>query len=228
MPIPTRISSSWRQLARRLAGGALLVVATASAGATGFQPVESIRAAALSVADTGEEADASLDPALRMPRCAQPLQARRSGAATVEVACPDGWRLFVPVRMRRHQTVLVLARSVAAGEPITADSFMTQQRDAARIAGAAIADPADAIGRSARRTLVAGSVLTAGDLVAPRLVRRGDTIALISGQDGIEVRMAGRALADAGARERISVENLSSRRVVQGTVDDAGNVRVGR
>ena len=226
LPLSTRIA--WRRLAVRLALGALLAAWGASAVANPFQPVESIRAAALSTAEAGEEADASLDPALRMPRCAQPLQARRTGAATVEVACPEGWRLFVPLRVRRQQSVLVLSRSVAAGEAITADTFMTQQRDATRIAGAAIADPAEAIGRSARRTLVAGSVLTAGDLVTPRLVRRGDTIALVSSQGGIEVRMAGRALADAGVRERVSVENLSSRRVVQGTVDEAGDVRVGR
>lgn len=207
--------------------GALLGMAAASAAASGFHPVESIRAAALATAEAGEEAEVTLDPALRMPRCAQDLQARRSGAATVEVACPEGWRLFVPLRVRRHQTVLVLSRSVAAGEPITADTFIAQQRDASRIAGAAIADPAEAIGRNARRTLVAGSVLTANDLVTPRLVRRGDTIALVSQQGGIEVRMAGRALADAGVRERVSVENLSSRRVVQGTVNEAGDVRVG-
>lgn len=215
------------QPVRRAALAALLAFATTAAATEGFQPVESIRAAALSTAESGEEADVTLDPALRMPRCNQPLQARRSGGATVEVACPEGWRLFVPLRVRRHQTVLVLSRSVASGETITADTFAAQQRDATRIAGAAIADPAEAIGRSARRTLVAGSVLTAGDLVTPRLVRRGDTIALVSRQGGIEVRMAGRALADAGVRERVSVENLASRRVVQGTVDEAGDVRVG-
>ncbi|MDR6990883.1 flagellar basal body P-ring formation chaperone FlgA [Luteimonas sp. 3794] len=207
--------------------GALLGMAAASAAASGFHPVDAIRAAALSTAEAGEDAEVTLDPALRMPRCAQDLQARRSGAATVEVACPEGWRLFVPLRVRRHQTVLVLSRSVAAGEPITADTFIAQQRDASRIAGAAIADPSEAIGRNARRTLVAGNVLTANDLVTPRLVRRGDTIALVSQQGGIEVRMAGRALADAGVRERVSVENLSSRRVVQGTVNEAGDVRVG-
>lgn len=215
------------RLAHRSAAAALLAVVAITAAASGFQPVESIRAAALSTAQTGEEADVSLDPALRMPQCPQGLQARRSGAATVEVSCPEGWRLFVPLRVSRHQTVLVLSRTVAAGEAITADTFMAQQRDATRIAGAAIADPAEAIGRSARRTLVAGSVLTAGDLVTPRLVRRGDTIALVSNRGGIEVRMAGRALADAGVRERVSVENLSSRRVVQGMVDETGNVQVG-
>lgn len=222
-----RTSRCRSRFACRIAIIALLAVAATTTAASSFQPVDSIRTAALSTAESGEEADVSLDPALRMPLCAQALQARRSGAATVEVSCPEGWRLFVPLRVRRHQTVLVLSRSVAAGEPITADTFNTQQRDVTRIAGAAIADPAEAVGRSARRTLVAGSVLTAADLVTPRLVRRGDTIALVSLRGGIEVRMAGRALADAGVRDRVSVENLSSRRVVQGTVDEAGDVRVG-
>lgn len=229
MPASIQDRRPWHRLPARLAAWLLVAgLAVPVAQAASFQPVDSIRNAALSVAGAGEEAEANLDPALRMPMCSQPLEARRTAAATVEVACPSGWRLFVPVRVRRSQTVLVLARSVASGETITADVFTTEARDTTRIAGAAIADPAEAVGRSARRTLVAGSVLTAGDLVAPRLVRRGDTIALISRQDGIEVRVAGKALADAGARERVSVENLSSRRVVQGTVDEAGDVIVSR
>lgn len=224
-----RIDSPRRHRALRTVVCALLMLlATSAAAAPTFQEVESIRAAALSVAGEGEDAEANLDPALRMPRCDQPLEARRSAATTVEVACPAGWRLYVPVRVRRSQTVLVLSRSVPSGATITADVFTAEQRDATRITGAAIASPGEAVGRSARRTLVAGSVLTANDLVAPRLVRRGDTIALVSRQSGIEVRMAGKALSDGGASERVSVENLSSRRVVQGTVDADGNVIVGR
>ena len=75
---------------------------------------------------------------------------------------------------------------------------------------------------------MAGSVLTGADLVAARLVRRGDTISLVSRQDGVEVRMVGRALADAGERERVSAENLSSRKVVQGVVNGDGEVVVSR
>ena len=35
-------------------------------------------------------------------------------------------------------------------------------------------------------------------------------------------------MGDAGENERVSVENLSSRRIVQGTVDAAGDVIVAR
>jgi len=200
---------------------------TGALAAAGFQPVDSITAAALS-AVPGGQGEASVDPALRMPACPQPLQAHQATAGTVEVACPDGWRLYVPVRQRRSQTVVVLARGVAAGETVPAEALATEQRDAARIAGAALSDPAQAAGRIARRTLPAGTVLAPGDLAAPRLVRRGDTVALVSRAGGVEVRVAGRALGDAGADERVVVENLSTRKVVQGRVGPGGEVLVGR
>ncbi|NZA27921.1 flagellar basal body P-ring formation protein FlgA [Luteimonas sp. SJ-92] len=194
----------------------------------GFQPVESIRAAALAALGSDAEAEATLDPALRMPRCASPLEARPGAGTTVEVSCPDGWRLYVPVRIHRSQTVLVLSRGVAAGEIIGPEMLAPETRDAARIVGAALSEPAAAIGRVARRALSAGSLLTARDLIAPRLVRRGDIVPLVSGVGGLEVRMTGRALADAGENERVSVENLSSRRVIQGTVGADGAVVVAR
>lgn len=204
------------------------LAAVASAAAAGFQPVDTIRSAALSALADDASAEATLDPALRMPQCGQALQARQTGSGTVEVSCPSGWRLFVPVRVSRSQQVLVLARGVAAGQTISEDMFTLERRDASRIAGAALTEPAAAVGRAARRTLMAGSVLSASDLVAARVVRRGDTISLVSRQAGIEVRMTGRALGDAGERERVSVENLSSRRVVQGVVNADGEVLVSR
>lgn len=196
--------------------------------AADFQPVDSIKAAALGALPAGSEAEATLDPALRLPRCGAALVARVQGSNSVEVSCPEGWRLFVPVRVRRSQTVLVLARGIAPGEAITADAFVAERRDASRIVGAAVADPAQAVGRVARRMLSAGSVLASTDLVAQRLIRRGDNVALVSRRGGVEVRVAGKALADGGENERVTVENLSSRRVVQGVVGPGGDVWVSR
>ena len=74
----------------------------------------------------------------------------------------------------------------------------------------------------------AGTVLSASDLAAPRLVRRGDQVALVSRRGGVEVRVSGRALGDAGENERVAVENLSTRRVLQGRVGPGGDVVVSR
>ncbi|WP_282271891.1 flagellar basal body P-ring formation chaperone FlgA [Stenotrophomonas sp. PS02298] len=200
------------------------------AWATAFQPVESIRAAALATLAAGESGEAILDANLRLPACAQPLQASVTANTTVEVACPQagGWRLFVPVKVRREQQVLVLARGVAAGETLAAADIGSVKRDTARLAGAVLLKPEAAVGRVARRALSAGSLLSATDLVAPRTVRRGDSVALVSRRGGVEVRMAGKALGDAGEGERVSVENLSSRRVMQGIATPAGDVLVSR
>lgn len=214
---------------RSLLLSALLLAAPAwAAGA--WQPVESIRTAALATLPAGSEGETTLDSALRLPACGQPLAAAPTGTSTVEVSCPEagGWRLFVPIKVRRNQNVLILNRGVAAGEVLAAADITSAQRDAARIAGAALSDPAAAVGRVARRTLSAGSLLSANDLVAQRLIRRGDNVALVSRSGGVEVRVAGKALGDAGENERVSVENLSSRKIVQGTVAAGGDVLVTR
>lgn len=196
-----------------------------------FEPVESIRAAAVAaVAGGAADAEASVDAALRLPRCAGGLHGQAANAGTVEVRCQDagGWRLFVPVRARRSQQVLVLTRNVAAGEVIAESDFVVETRDTGRVVGAALGEPAAAVGRSARRMLAAGSVLGGNDLVTPRVVRRGDSVMLVSRDGPIEIRMQGRALADAGIDDRVTVENSSSRRVVQGRVSPAGEILVGR
>ena len=71
-------------------------------------------------------------------------------------------------------------------------------------------------------------MLRPSDLSVAAAVRRGQPVALVAGGAGFEVRMAGRALADAAAGETVRVENLSSRRVLSGVVAAPGEVRVGR
>ncbi len=220
--MPSTRNACWLLLA--------LLLPAMAAVASSWQPVDSIRAAALSTLGDGAQGEAMVADALRLPACAQPLLAQPTANTTVEVSCPDagGWRLFVPVKVRREQTVLVLVRGIAAGETLAAADISTAQRDAARIAGAVLADPAAAVGRVARRPLQAGSLLSASDLVAQRLIRRGDSVALVSRRGAVEVRVAGKALGDAGENDRLSVENLSTRKVVQGTVSSNGDVFVTR
>ena len=217
---------------RRITSLLAIALAFASpwAAAADWQPVASIRTAALSTLPAGSEGEAVVADALRLPRCAAALQVQPTANTTVEVSCPDagGWRLFVPVKVRHNQTVLVLTRGIATGETLAAADIGTAQRDAARIAGAVLSDPAMAVGRIARRPLQAGSLLSANDLVAQRLIKRGDNVALVSRRGSVEVRIAGRAMGDAGENDRVSVENLSSRRIVQGTVDAQGDVIVAR
>lgn len=196
----------------------------------GAHPVAAIRAAAEAAVAAGDGAmvTASVDERLRLPHCAAPLVALPHAAGTVEVSCPGaaGWKLYVPVRTRRAGAVLVLVRPVAAGMPIPADALALETRDVARLSGGALADPAQAAGRIARRALAAGQPLSAGDLSLAPVVRRGQPVSLVARAGGLEVRTSGRALADAAPGEAVAVENLSSRRVVSGIAQAGGEVWV--
>lgn len=228
-PLPGRVPRTPRARRPLHAGLGLLAGLLAPltwAGA--FQTVDSIRAAAeAALAAPGVQAEAALDPALRMPPCAQALQAVPVSAVNVEVQCPGAWRLFVPVRVARQQPVLVLAEAVAPGQPLSAQALRIEHRDAARLAGVPLTDPAQALGQTLRRGGRPGQVLRQADLVATPLLRRGQPVSLVAGGPGFEVRMAGRSLADAGPGEVVRVENLASRRVLAGVVAGPGLVRVG-
>jgi flagella basal body P-ring formation protein FlgA len=208
--------------------------ATAAFAQDPWQPADSIRAAAISVvapdagSDPNVRATATLDGALRLARCEAELVAQVSsrGVALVECSYPSQWRVFVPVKTTRLAQVLVISRTVAAGQTVPADALAVETRNVAGIAGSTLADPAAAIGRTAARTLVAGSLVSPPDLVAPRAIHRGDAVTLIARAGALEVRASGRALSDAGVDERVSVENATTRRVLQGVVAASGEVVV--
>lgn len=218
---------------RRFVASILIPTAAVFAGAaaaTAFHPTEAIRDAALAAigGGPGVKAEASVDAAIRLPLCTAPLEANvASSGSTVEVGCPSaGWRLFVPVRLQRFEEVWVLTRPLAAGQPVPADALRAESRDVARITGGALTVATPVEGQLARRSLMAGSVLQTQDLQSPRAVRRGDTVTLVSRAGTIEVRATGKALGDGGVAERISVQNLASRRVVQGLVRSSGEVEI--
>lgn len=201
----------------------------AAAGASGFQPVDDIaRAAEAAIAPSpGLTVEAAVDPGLRLPTCGAPLQAVARSANSVEVSCPDlGWRLYVPLRTQRLAEVWVLRRPVAAGEVIGPDAVVREMRDVARLSSGPLSVAQPLEGTTARRALPAGAVLMSQDAQSPRLIRRGDAVVLVSRIGSIEVRAQGKALAAAGVDERLSVENSSSRRVVQGQVLASGEVLV--
>ena len=173
------------------------------------------------------DAEATVDPALRMAACSQPLQAVPTSARVVQVRCPDapGWRVYVPVQVRRVAEVVVLTEPVKAGEVITADMLAVRKRDMAG-EGAGFADPAAVVGRAPRRGMALGSALTEPDLAEGQLLRRGDPVVLVSRFDGIEVRVSGRALGQASPGGAVSVENIESRRIIRGRLVGDGIVEV--
>lgn len=207
----------------------------ASAG-TAQQSVASIRDAALAHARAASPDGARLDGGridarLRLAACPSPLATRTAsltGASmSVEVRCDSaGWKLFVPVGVSVQVPVLVARRGLSRGDTVTAADVEVQTRERGGLGLSWIGSLDQVQGRVLARPVAAGSVLSPLALAAVHVVRRGQSVTLVSMSGGFEVRAQGKALANAGAGDRLRVENLSSRRVVEGEVRADGSVVV--
>lgn len=193
---------------------------------------EAARAAAAATG-TGEVEASAIDERLKLTRCTVPLDAKverplTRGAGTVAVSCaaPRAWRLFVPVRMTNDVDAVVLARNVQPGEVLTAADITVARRSSAALPYDYLSDTEQAIGLTMRRTQAAGAVVTAAALEAPEVVQRGELVIVTSGAGPISVKSEGIALEAARLNQRLKVRSASGR-VIEGTAEGPGRVRVG-
>jgi len=221
----------------------LLILATLTVRADDgrIESLDRIRSAAVTFVSvqsppTAKIEAAALDNRLRLPLCAQPLESSAASPATrgawnIVITCREAgnplWQVFVPVKVLDLQAVVVMVRPVMPGQPLTADALRLESRDVATLGYGYFNDVQKAAGQVLRRPVAAGAVLTPDAVSAQKLIKRGALITMIGRSGSLEVRAQGKALGDGGDGERISVENLSSRKVVQGVVKDGGTVEVG-
>jgi flagella basal body P-ring formation protein FlgA len=216
----------------------LLTLPYAAVWADAAQPVESLRRSAegyvSAQAPAGSQVTAdAIDARMRLPACGSPLIAS-SGAAgggqrwTIAVTCsgPQAWTVYVPVKVSSVADVVVAARNLPAGSQLAAADLRMEKHDTSSLAQGYLADMSIAIGQMLSRPLAAGAVLTPPGLAHAAVVKRGDLVTLVSRSGGFEVRSQGKALANGAAGERLSVENSSSHRVVQGMVAADGTIEV--
>lgn len=108
-------------------------------------------------------------------------------------------------------------RTLRSGHVLSAQDFS---------AAAEAGDIAPLIGRELRRTVYPGQPVALEDTLSPRLVRRNETVTLTLVAGNLEITTTGRALADGGQGDRVSVMNLQSRKVVDAIVLDQGKVGI--
>lgn len=233
-----------RRYAMWLAGLTLFTGATvaSSQDAGRIEPPETIRAAAESFvksqlpreANVASVTAGALDNRLRLVRCTGGLHARLPAGAALQsrtmigVGCegPVRWTVYVPVTVESRISVLILKHPVPRDAHLTIEDVTVETRKVTGLATAFLTAATDLQGRSIERPLPLGTTLTM-DMFKPDLViKHGQEVTLLAAAGGIEVRAAGRALADAAGGARLKVQNLSSLKVVEGVVEGPDLVRV--
>lgn len=119
----------------------------------------------------------------------------------------------------------VLTRTVERGEVIKPTDISVERKPKSDVQGD-VALARDVVGLAAKRPIRAGQLLRATDLNKPELVQRDQGVTLVLNTPGVHLTIAGKAVESGSAGDVISVMNLQSKRVVQGTVIGPGQVRV--
>ncbi len=177
---------------------------------------------------------AAPDPRLRLPPCASPLEAfappgqRGVGTTSVGVRCagPTPWTVYVQATVALLEQVLVTTHPITRGATLGTSDVQLDVQDVSRLSQGYLTDLKEVDGMIARRSIPAGTVLNLGLVQAPKVVRRGETVILLARASGMEIRMEGRAMSDGAIGDVIRVRNVSSGRVVEGTVVSPGVVEV--
>ena len=157
----------------------------------------------------------------------EPRTDRFSGAFLVRLETGEERVLGLAGRAQALVEILVPVRTVAAGETLTADLLEPIVVAERQLRADTLTDPADLTDVEARRRLLAGRPVRQGDVQAPRLVRRGETVEVVYRAPGIELVTMARALEDGSRGSRVGVSNLDSGQRLSGLVTGPGRVTVG-
>lgn len=210
---------------------------------TAYQDHRSIYRAAISFMESHikqnyqQEATISsgkLDSRLRLKSCDQPLTAflpkgsRDIGRTTVGVRCQGSkaWSLHVPVTVSMYKTLAVASTLLPRGSLIKRSDIQLKRIDLATLPQGYIDDIESLIGKKLKRRLSAGTAFTPAIVEKPHRIKRGQRVTILARSGSMEVRMAGKALANGAIGDRISVLNIKSKQKREGIVTRKGEVRV--
>ncbi len=170
-----------------------------------------------------------LDPRIPLRPCDKALLASvknlqpDNGIVHVQLQCPtnNGWRLFVPVRIRTLVPVIVAKMPLSAHTVLTPQLIERRYVDKKRYRNTPEADLAALLGAKTTRRIGPGQAITSDSIC---LVCKGESVTITAMASGLEVKAPGTALSNAVLGERVSVKNRQTGKVVDATVKTAGQV----
>lgn len=222
-----------------LVGMSVQTISAATNDAYSIEPHEKIYAAIKSFLEPGETASrktqlGTIDPRIKLTYCESPLQvefpvgARQTGYSTVSVEChsPKKWKIHVPVHIKQYAKVLVTKQTLPRGHRLQASDFRLEKRDTSRLTNGYYKNTNEISGLILKRGLGQAKILTPSMVETPRIIRRGDTVTISANSGGLAIHVKGKALMDGRIGDKIRIENIRSKKKIQGIVTGPGEVEI--
>ncbi len=124
--------------------------------------------------------------------------------------------------------VAMATREIARGEVVPPDALVMKRYNVSTLRGEPLLSREAAAGLIAKRTLRPWRPLLRAQLEQPLLVKRGQTVTIVSQTGDIRAQTVGVALKAGRLHDTIRVQNSGSERIVDASVAGPGEVHVGR
>ena len=155
---------------------------------------------------------------------------RYNGPTTVQVSIRTEGELFarIPVQfeVKRYLDVVVTVDNLNAGEIISARAVRLETMDVGKLQPGYLTDLAKVVGLQARHAIPPGNVLHERSLTRPILVKSGEMVRIAARIGEIEVVAMGQALSQGAAGDLIRVQNLNTKRMLTGRVQEDKSILV--
>lgn len=148
------------------------------------------------------------------------------GTQVATLVDATGVRKEVRFRVSAYRPVVRATRSLAPGETLQEGDVTVQVEPLSPENEKALERLDAVLGKSLRRAVRGGEVITPLSLARDVLIKRGDLVTLVAEYKGIVVTTTGKARGEGTLGDRIVVENLSSRKRMEGIIVDERTVRV--
>lgn len=155
-------------------------------------------------------------------------EGRNASMVTVGVRCSGStpWTIYVRAKLAVYQTVLVLREPVSQDALIGDAQLDIAAKDVASLTGGYYTDPAQVLGKRAKHNLPGGIVLNGNLLETPKIIKRGQRVAIRVSSGLLNVEVEGTAMADAEPGQSLKVRNEASKRIVEGVAVAPGVVEM--
>lgn len=170
--------------------------------------------------------------ASRLPPCSaleaySPHGSRLSGKTYVGVRClgPNIWNVLVPAQIAVNGNYLSTARALAAGKVLQPDDLITLSGDIFSLPTGIVTNPKNAVGKTLRNSLGAGQVLRSDQLLAPLVIRQGQSVRVISKGTGFAVSGEGKAINNAAEGQVVQIR-MNSGQTISGIAQEDGSVEI--
>jgi len=135
-------------------------------------------------------------------------------------------RWYVPVRVHWWADAVVVKQHAPARSLLLSDALEVKRVDVADHVGVWWAKTSSLNGMQVTRPLHQGDVVYSTSVKQPPLIKRGDVVTIVAHVGAISVHAEGKALKSGSRGDRLLVQNLRSKQMMQATVMDAQTVFV--